>query len=159
AIVLNNLGDVANLQGRHAEAEAHLQESIRLKQALGNEQGLAFSLVHLGQAYLGLRQPEKARGCFLETLRLTQKLTLPPLALAAILGVAELQAANGRAADARQLLRLPLHHPAAWQRTRREARALLERLGEEETAASDAPLPTLEAITAQLLAAGQAKEG
>lgn len=157
AIVLNNLGDVANLQERFAEAEAYLKQSIRLKRELGNEQGLTFSLVHLGQSYLGLKEYDKARTCFMDALRLSQKLALPPLALEAVMGMAQLKAVTGSKVEALQLLQLPLRHAAAWQRTRREAQALATAIGGDleegvrQTAVAAAQTPSLEEVTTRLL--------
>jgi predicted ATPase/Flp pilus assembly protein TadD len=155
--VLTNLGIVANLQGRHDEAEVHLKESMHGKEAGDDEEGLAFSLVHLGQSYLGLHQYDKARDCFLETLQLTQKLALPSLALAAVIGLAELKAVSGNPVAALQLLQLPLAHAAAGPRIRRAAQVLMTEIEaglEEEvgkTAVTAGQRLSLDEVTTKLL--------
>jgi tetratricopeptide (TPR) repeat protein len=156
--VLTNLGIVANLQGQHGEAEAHFNEGMHGKHGLDNEEKTAFSLIHLGQSYLGLHQYERARDRFMDTLELTQKVSLPALALMAVMGLAEVKAVVGQPEEALQLLQLPLHHPAAGQQTRQSAQALITDIeGKLEsqvwgTAETGSPILSLEEVTTLLLA-------
>jgi hypothetical protein len=128
------------------------------KHGLDNEEKTAFSLIHLGQSYLGLHQYERARDRFMDTLELTQKVSLPALALMAVMGLAEVKAVVGQPEEALQLLQLPLHHPAAGQQTRQSAQALITDIeGKLEsqvwgTAETGSPILSLEEVTTLLLA-------
>ncbi len=127
AIIFNNLGDIANLQGQYRQARAYLEESLRIKQALNNERGMTFSLIHLGHALWGMHEFEAAEAAFRQALQLAANLSLAPLKLAALVGMAQLRAATD-GAGALALLQLPLSHPAAWQRVQEEAAALAEQI-------------------------------
>src|SRR5262249_46715010 len=57
AYVWHNEGEVLDLLGRHAEAEAAYEKAIHLFRRSGNTDLLAWSLTGLGRARLGKQQP------------------------------------------------------------------------------------------------------
>ncbi len=121
AILYNNLGDVANLTGDHAAAKQYLEASLRIKTEMNNSRGIVFSLVHLGHAHFGLGDYPAAWQNQTEAIRRAQALNLTPLILAALVGVAQLLDVRGDSIRALEVIQLPLHHPAAWERVREEA--------------------------------------
>ena len=61
ALVWNNEGEVLNLLGRYAEAEAAYQRAVRLfRQSGANADVLGWALTGLGRARLGEKQPAAA---------------------------------------------------------------------------------------------------
>lgn len=68
AMALLHLGDGAMLQGRFAEAHAHLAESIALARAGGASRTLADALGRLGRAVLDEGRHGEARALFTESL-------------------------------------------------------------------------------------------
>ncbi|MFZ6027826.1 MAG: AfsR/SARP family transcriptional regulator [Chloroflexota bacterium] len=120
-ILQNNLGDVANLLGEYAAAVEHLEASLAIKREMNNRRGQTFSLVHLGHARFGLGETECAWLCYRDALQIAHDIALPPLILAALVGLAQVLAAGGQPQAALALLHHPLHHPAGWQRIRNEA--------------------------------------
>ena len=127
AIILNNLGDIANLQNNYRQALAYLEESLRIKTELNNKRGMTFSLIHLGHAYFGLDDFRVAQKAYFDALEIAVELSLQPLELAALVGVAQLLART-EVEKALVLLQLPLTHPASWQRVQEEAQILSEQL-------------------------------
>ncbi len=66
ACTLNNLGNVAFMQGNYAEADRHLQDSILLWRQLGDDLELANSLGRWGDILVIQNQPEAALAIYLE---------------------------------------------------------------------------------------------
>lgn len=73
AYALNNLGNMAYVRGRYAEAEQLLRESIRKWQRLSEPFEMANSLGRLGDVLVKLRMPEEAKNVYAEAQDLLEK--------------------------------------------------------------------------------------
>jgi tetratricopeptide (TPR) repeat protein len=79
----NNLGQIANVRGKHTEALALYQLAIAAYQQLGNVQGLAGAYHNMAISYMNLNQLTKADECELQAIefaRTTSDLRLAALA-------------------------------------------------------------------------------
>jgi len=95
AYALSGLGQVSYALGHLAEAQQYLDESLALSQAIGDRRRLAQALHHLGQVAAGLGEHLEAERRFLEALRVATEAEVTPLALDALLGIAELRLQAG----------------------------------------------------------------
>jgi hypothetical protein len=70
---LNNLGEVAWNQGEYAAARTLFEESLAIKQALGDKRGMAGSLNNLGLVALEQRDYSTARTLLVEGLAIRRE--------------------------------------------------------------------------------------
>lgn len=73
ALALNNLGNVAFVQGASIQAKGYLQESIALWREIDADIALANTLSKLGDAYKALGQLQEAKLCYIEAIDLAAK--------------------------------------------------------------------------------------
>ncbi|HEU5103598.1 MAG TPA: tetratricopeptide repeat protein [Roseiflexaceae bacterium] len=131
AMALGNLGRVAFAQGEHAEARHLHEESLALSREIGNKRGIAISLNHLGRVSCALGANDHSRQSFGEALKVAMEIGAVPLALDALVGLAELTARAGDQVRAVEMLAVPLRHPAGEQRTKDRAGRLLTELASQ----------------------------
>ncbi|HEY1011460.1 MAG TPA: tetratricopeptide repeat protein, partial [Herpetosiphonaceae bacterium] len=74
ARIYNTLGNLAYSRGDLAQAVAHHEQSLRLRQALGDRRGTAGSLTNLGMAAANRGDFERALGLLERSLALTQEI-------------------------------------------------------------------------------------
>lgn len=73
ALALNNLGNVAFVQGAYTQAEGYLQESIALWREIDADIALANTLSKLGDVYRALGELQEAKLCYIEAIDLAAK--------------------------------------------------------------------------------------
>jgi tetratricopeptide (TPR) repeat protein len=134
--------------GELAESRQLHDESLLLKQELGNRRSISISLINLGEVNSLLGEVDAARRAFHEALRLTMAIQAYPLALDALVGLASLLQ-DEQPKQAIRLLRLAYHHPTSGRETEEKAAQQLEVLG----AKPDLPeaLPNLADVVAEVL--------
>lgn len=157
AIVLNSLGQVAFQRRSLDEAEEYFHKSLAMRQEIDDRQGVAGTLIDLGRLYVHRRRLQEGKRNLLEGLKMAMALEATPMAIDAVLGLAELASAEGDVTLALKLCRLVHSHPSAEEIARKEARALGERLGpslptvEEVAASGEDPHHVLQRIAERLL--------
>jgi len=121
---------VAHELKQYADARRLHQESLTLKQAIGDQRGAIHSYVHLGQAAVELGDYRQARQEFAIALKNALEMKALPLALEAVEGLAQVCAKESQFKQAAELLALVLAHPASEQRTRERASVLMARVAQ-----------------------------
>ena len=144
ATSLGNAGVVAMRLGELEESRQLHEESLVLKQALGNRRSIAISLINLGEVNALLGEVDAARRSFHEALRLTRDIQEQPLALDALVGLANLLPKT----EAIRLWQLAQQHPASTRETREKA---AQQLTEADMVAEPQNLPALEDLVAEIL--------
>ena len=135
--------------GELAESRQLHDESLLLKQELGNRRSISISLINLGEVTTLLGDLDAARRAFHEALRLTMDIQAVPLTLDALVGLADLLAQDGQQDRAIHLLRLAVHHPAGGSETQAKAAQQLEMMKAEVDLSE--PLPDLADVVAGVL--------
>jgi tetratricopeptide (TPR) repeat protein len=151
AVSLKNLGRVALLENDAAKAKSLYEESLTIYKDLGDRGGLATALAGLGSALGALGDYANAQTNLRKALAITHEIRLTPLTLATVMGFGELLLRNGQAEYGIELLGLVLHHPASNHETKDEAKALLERQTNVDTAIERGKTLQLETVVAALL--------
>jgi predicted ATPase/DNA-binding SARP family transcriptional activator len=143
--LLNNLAIVAKHQGNYDRAAALLQESLAFKRVQGDQQGVATSLVNLGNLVLVQQDYAQAEAAFRESMQLRQALGDKSGMATLLEGLAELALHQGqhvrsaRLHGASKALHEALGSPLAAsprQEQDRRIAALRELLGEADFAAA-----------------------
>jgi predicted ATPase len=133
AHILHNLGSAACELGDTVNARAWLEESLAMSSRLGyqNLSGLS----HVGLAQLALREDDDAAATdsLNRALRTASAAMNHPLALEALLVLAELRLRISDTSGARELAHVIATHPSSDRDIRRRTAALFEELGEEPT--------------------------
>jgi predicted ATPase/DNA-binding SARP family transcriptional activator len=114
---LNNLGRVLRLLGDHAEARHLFEEALGLFGIIGDQHGQAAVLVDLGISLLATDESAAARQQFREALQRARLVATVPLALDALVGLAEALLREGDAEQALELAALVLGQPGGWKET------------------------------------------
>ncbi len=123
-----HLGLVALARGNLSEAEALLQQSLNIFNEFVTGWDIVRSLTCLGQVKAAAGNLAEARRIFLQTLPMGLEIQAIPLALDALVGLAELQAQTGQVDQALEFLTCVLHHPAGIHETRNRAGQLVVQL-------------------------------
>ena len=92
---LVNLGWVASAQGEWELAREYSEMSVAKKREQGHLEAMAEGLLWLGNAWLGLNQPEKAAAAYHESLSVRQKLDQPHLVVWVKAGLARTAVLQG----------------------------------------------------------------
>src|SRR5690606_22399347 len=108
ALALDNLGFVAQLQGKYDQATMYLEESFSLAQAIGNRQNSANTLLNLGHVATAQNNAEKAVDLFYQALRIAHEINVVPIILESISGLARYENRPSRSAA---WLSFVLNHP------------------------------------------------
>lgn len=109
------LAHLATITNDFAEARQLAEESLAICKKLDHCQGVAEPLTVLGEVCLGLGDFEQAEQYFREAIKTSIEAWMPPYALHALAGLAQLLAAVGEKARAYKAATFILHHPASWQ--------------------------------------------
>ncbi len=92
---LVNLGWVASSQGEWELAREYSEMGVAMKREQEHLEAMAEGLLWLGNAWLGLNQPEKAAAAYRESLTVRQRLDQPHLVMWVKAGLARTAAAQG----------------------------------------------------------------
>lgn len=133
AVALFNLGMVESRMGLLADAYGHEQEALDLARKVGNKWVIAGVLSQLGMICLAISPPKlpDAERYLAEALQTAVEISAQPVALFALLGRANLRAAQYRREESVELLGVILNNPATIKATRELAEDLLEKLQPE----------------------------
>ncbi|MCE7982280.1 MAG: hypothetical protein DYG89_13880 [Caldilinea sp. CFX5] len=129
AFALQNLGDTAFAAGDLATAGQRYQESLALYRTIGNRAESSLTLARLGETYRAGGEQSQARQVLVEALGLAWSLSSTPGLLASLLGLAALDLAVGKPAEAISPLRYVYQHPASSQEQIKQAAQLLNTIG------------------------------
>jgi predicted ATPase/DNA-binding XRE family transcriptional regulator len=156
AYALNELGLVKQSLGEQAEGQQLLEDSISIWREIGDLGSMARSLNNLGNVFLAKNQPLEAEKCFRQALSVAKNAGLVPVMLDALIGEAEIRAANGEINSAFESAWVVSQHPATSHATRTRAgdmRANMEmQLAQDEITSIKANKSTLESILQEILA-------
>lgn len=147
ANALQNLGAAAWEAGDYDAAEAHLGEAVAICRDMGFRRLLAFCQVALGNVFTARGELPRAGESFASALALADDIGEAPLTLEAVMSFARLRHAQGRTAEAAELVALLDAHAATDQLARTAAAALRAEL------ASALPVDELRAAEARGAAA------
>lgn len=122
------LGLVALSEGDHDRARAELQRSLQLFEGVIVGWDLARALAFLGDASAATGDLTDARTFYLDALALTLRpeVSCLPLALDALIGLAELQVQEGELSQATEIMVSVVDHPAATRATISRAERALD---------------------------------
>ncbi len=102
---------LADRQGDYATARDYLQQSLVIRQAIGDQYGLASSLINLSFVHFHLH-PEQAHSSLHKALAIAQDLRATHLILEVVVGFAWLYMHEALPTRAGELAGLAQHHPA-----------------------------------------------
>lgn len=97
ARVSNNMGNIANLQGRHVRALSHFRTALPMYQRLGQQQGLAESYHNMAVTFRDLGELEEADQHEQRAIEFAGEASLPRLAAMGRIGRAEIALRRGDA--------------------------------------------------------------
>ena len=140
ATSLGNLGDVAYELGEYREAIELQQEKLTICREIGNRRGAASSLSSLGRAKSALEQVPESKRCFCEALKGAMEIRAAPVAVDALVGIANLLGKGGEIEKALELLAFAIQEPAASKDTKERAEYLRSQF------ISELPPQTVESI-------------
>lgn len=146
AKVMMSLGELAQKQGDHARATQHFQKMLISVETIGDVRGQALAWIGLGKAAHGRDQAEEALTAYQRALELARAISVLPMVLEALLGVAEVWYTQGKIHASIELLGFLIHHPQSDDETRLACTALLSRMRLEHR---DEPIDDLLAQGAQ----------
>lgn len=139
AVALNYLGELALLQNMPDEARQLFQQSLTIYEKLKDRGGLGQALVGLGAVASANARHQQATDFLRQALEIATEIHYTPLALAAMLRVAQLRFTTGHMRRGCELLSFVLHHPALNQSSKQQAERLRARFGSVEEICLDAP--------------------
>jgi predicted ATPase/DNA-binding SARP family transcriptional activator len=125
---LCRLGNLMYEMQQYGEAKQLYQESLATYDAIGDKWGIALSLTHLGYATCALSEYQEAERHLHRALTLAMEIGVMPVALAALVGIANLLLTRGEQKRTLELLAVVLGHPASEQETKDRAEQLLSEL-------------------------------
>jgi len=127
-IAYRYLGTLEMAEGQYTEAEACFQKCLEIFSEYPEGWDLAMTLTYLGEAKMMLGNFDEAQKNYRDALRLALQANAIPVALDALLGVAQLYGNTGKTEYAFELSYCALNHPLRTQETRERANQLLEKL-------------------------------
>ncbi|HSL47318.1 MAG TPA: tetratricopeptide repeat protein [Anaerolineales bacterium] len=144
ATAMDGLGLVKTAQGQYEDAQSLLQESIALLKEIGEQGSLAQTLNHMGAALLKAGDNAGARRHFLDALSIAREMQTLPVLLDALLGEAEVQALDGAAESALEIVMAVRQNSSSALATRTRAEQLRSTLG------SQLPMQRVKSIKAKI---------
>ena len=144
-------------QGKLAEAESYLTKSLDVFDKFVTGWDIARSLTYLGEARAAAGDWPSAERIFRQALATALESHSPPLALDALVGLADLQARTGQAEQALAVALLVSHHPAGAAETKERANQLCAELERQftpeqvETARLQGRATSIETLAARTL--------
>jgi predicted ATPase/transcriptional regulator with XRE-family HTH domain len=151
------LGLIAQAQGDHSEAVSLFHKSLDTLTELGARQDVARVLAEMSWSVLALGADADAGRAWREALRTAIETQGTFIALEALLGLASLQAKQGKPEFALENLMIVLNHPAGFQDTKNRAARLRIELEAKlknqqvETALARAQVKTFETVIDEVL--------
>ncbi|MFQ5419135.1 MAG: tetratricopeptide repeat protein [Anaerolineae bacterium] len=121
AVALGNLGEVCTDMGMPEEARAFLEESLSLRREMGDRVGTAIALNALGGLAITQGEEEQAEAYLVEALRLAMDADSEPLALEALVSLAQVWANRACYDWALEALALALTRPGCEANVRERA--------------------------------------
>jgi tetratricopeptide (TPR) repeat protein len=128
------LGSVAQAQGEHLQAVDMFRKGVDTFAELGARQFVAQGLAEMGQSLLVLGNHVEAERIWRESLLIATETHGTPVALAALVGLANLQTRQGDLEHALELVLVALSHAASTQDTKNRAAELRVELESHLTA-------------------------
>jgi len=128
ASILSGLGVVRKRQGDPAAAAHYLSKSLLIFRETGDRSGAAGTLDNLGHMLIETGDTHAAWEHLREALLAAIGIGVLPLAMDALVGLANLQDLAGRPTRALEWIGLVLQHPATYDQTKQDADKLLARL-------------------------------
>lgn len=125
---LHHLGQIAWAQGRLDPARSLLQESVGLFREIGDRWSLGRALKDLGETALLAGDTAGAARHFRAAIEIGLETDMLPVVLAALAGLARVQALEGQHPRALELALLVLNHPASLQEDKNRAQQMLSEL-------------------------------
>jgi len=109
AVTLNHLGLVHNELGEKQRALEHYNQALTLLRAVGNRWREAQALNDIGFVYNELGERQRALECYNQALRLARDVGDPNYEVISMVGIARLEAAQGKLFDARSTIESALN--------------------------------------------------
>lgn len=149
------LGLAALAQGKLPEAETLIHWSLEVFNEFVTGWDIVRSLTYLGEIKAAGGDQGEARRTFRQALRLAMEVQAIPLALDALLGLADLQTRTGQVERALEFAMCVLHHPASTCEARSRAEhlqtQLAGRLAPEQTTQACQHATSLEVLVEEIL--------
>jgi predicted ATPase/transcriptional regulator with XRE-family HTH domain len=151
------LGRVAQEQGQHAHAVDLYGEGLQIFSELGANRDVARALAEMGRSLLALGNVTEAGRVWHKAFQIATETQGAHVALEALVGIARLEAIQGRLEYALELLTIVLNNPASVQETKDRATHLSAELEVQlttkqiETAQARARSKALEAVAEEVL--------
>jgi predicted ATPase/transcriptional regulator with XRE-family HTH domain len=127
-ISYRHLGIVEMAEGQYTEAEACFQKCMEIFSEYSEGWDVAMTFNYLGEAKLMAGNFNEAKKNYRDALRLALQANAIPVALDALLGVAQIYGNTGKSKYAFELSQCALNHPLGTQETRERAEQLLKKL-------------------------------
>ncbi|HEY9121798.1 MAG TPA: tetratricopeptide repeat protein [Brevefilum sp.] len=131
AIALNNLGDLAIVRKNYEQAIDFCRQSLEIALELGESWTIIINYDILGEAYSGLKQPEKAMHNFVEAAKLAYQVQSWDLLTRVIVNTAGILTNQGEVEKAKYFLTAALSHPGILYEFKIKALNTLEEMGFE----------------------------
>jgi len=151
------LGDVVQAQGEHEQAVVMYRKSLDTFTELGGRQFVAQGLAEMGRSLFAMGNDMEAERVWCESLCIATETHGTPVALEALVGLANLHGKLGDIELAFELLLIVLDHPAVLQETRNRAVQLHSELEAQltrhqvEAARGRSQAKTFEAVVDEIL--------
>jgi predicted ATPase/DNA-binding XRE family transcriptional regulator len=152
-----HLGLTCMAEGEFAEANFHLLKSLEIFGEFSVGWDIARSLTYLGDVSLLVGNGDEARAYYQDALRISIEANALPIAMDGLLGIATLEAQEGRAGKALVLCAYVLRHACSEEHTKSRSEKLCEKLegrlspAQIEVARSKAQNMNLEAIVMEAM--------
>ena len=128
---LNNLGEVARIQGNYQQAAQYYNQSLFIAEEIGSRIAIAAGLLNLGLVHASLDEADVSAKYLYQALEKSTDIGVIPIVLFTLTGIAGLLAKAGRHERAAVLLGLVLGHPVVDAQNEREAEPILTMLRQE----------------------------
>jgi predicted ATPase len=134
AASLNFLGTVALAMDDLPAAKEYVNESLSIRSELGEKVGIIDSQNNLGKIALAMDDAEDAQTHFQSSIKNAWEIGAFPMALEAIIGIAQYKATQGELENAATMLALVANHRSTSGDTKNRAQELFRALSEDSSA-------------------------
>ena len=101
------------MRGDYLEARTSYDASLAIYRSVGDQRGMAIVLNNLGFTMLEMNDAQAASGYLIEALRICLLIGTLPIALEALVGIAQLRVREQKTSEAAALLGLAMNHSAS----------------------------------------------
>ena len=136
ATALHHLSRFRHDQRNDEGALALLEEALAIAREIDFRYATSLILIQQGHSWVALGQPDQARPCYVEALRIARDEGIDRIALDALWGVAVLLEQAGNNEGAMTFLHLAHDHPASEYETKQRTAARLSRMRQATSGAS-----------------------